>query len=148
MVAAVAEGGCFVLLDRVGPRGLPASEQTTKIGTNLFKKPLQTYIVWSSSAPLMLDVVLPTHQNKQKFAHNMVRKQLSVSPAGVQGDIFKAVMCEPRNIALITNSTTNQQQQQKKKTLHTHTRTQTYTKKRHVHYMRWVVCLRCQANVH
>lgn len=35
----------FVLLDRVGPRGLPASEQTTQIGTNLFEKPLQTYIV-------------------------------------------------------------------------------------------------------
>lgn len=95
----------------------------------------------------MLDVVLPTHQNKQKFAHNMVRQQLSVSPAGVRGDIFKAVLCERRNIALITNSTTNQQKKKKKpRTLtlaHKHT-----LKNGTCIICSAAVCLRCQANVH
>lgn len=45
VVAAVAEGGCFVLSDRLSVGGLPASEQTTQIGTNPFEKPLQTFIV-------------------------------------------------------------------------------------------------------
>lgn len=48
----------------------------------------------------------------------------SVSPAGVRGDIFQAGMCERRNIAGITNSTTKRQQKNE------HALTQTHTKKK------------------
>lgn len=77
----------------------------------------------------MLNVVLSTYQNKQKFAHNTVRQQLSVSPPGVRRDIFKAIMCERRNIALTMNSTINSNNNNNKK--NEHVLTHSHSKKLH-----------------